>query len=99
MRKHFTARQKAQIVVELLREEKTVSQISSEYGVHPNQLYRWKAQALEGLPSLFEKDNPAEKTQQAAHERQMEELYAEIGKLSTQLAWLKKKSGLEPFEK
>lgn len=99
MRKHFTAKQKAQIVVELLREEKTVSQISSEYGVHPNQLYRWKAQALEGLPSLFEKDNQGEKPRQAAHDRQMEELYAEIGKLSTQLAWLKKKSGLDTFEK
>lgn len=86
-------------MLELLREEKTVSQISSEYGVHPNQLYRWKAQALEGLPSLFEKDNKAEKTQRATHDRQMEELYAEIGKLSTQLAWLKKKSGLDPFEK
>ena len=99
MRKHFTATQKAQVVVELLKEEKTVSQISSEYGVHPNQLYRWKAQALEGLPSLFEKDNKAEKAQQAAHEQKLQELYAEIGKLSTQLAWLKKKSGLDPFER
>jgi transposase len=98
MRKQFTAKQKAQIVVELLKEEKTVSQISSEYGVHANQLYRWKAQALEGLPGLFEKDNKAEKTQEA-HERQTQELYAEIGKLSTQLAWLKKKSGLDTFEK
>ena len=99
MRKHFTAKQKAQIVLELLKEEKTISQISSEYGVHANQLYRWKAQALEGLPGLFENDRKAEKAQQAAYERQLQELYAEIGKLSTQLAWLKKKSGLEPFEK
>lgn len=98
MRKHFTAKQKAQIVLELLKEEKTVSQISSEYGVHANQLYRWKAQALEGLPGLFENDHKAEKAQQATHERQLQELYAEIGKLSTQVAWLKKKSGLEPFE-
>lgn len=99
MRKHFTAKQKAQIVLELLKEEKTVSQIASEYGVHANQLYRWKAQALEGLPGLFENDQKAEKAQQAAHDRQLQELYAEIGKLSTQVAWLKKKSGLEPFEK
>jgi transposase len=99
MRKHFTAKQKAQIVLELLKEEKTVSQISSEYGVHANQLYRWKAQALEGLPSLFENEHKADKAQQAAHDRQLQELYAEIGKLSTQIAWLKKKSGLEPFEK
>jgi transposase-like protein len=99
MKKHFTGKQKAQIVLELLKEEKSVSQISSEYGVHPNQLYRWKAQVLEELPSLFEKGDKTYKAQQAAHNRQVEELYAEIGKLTTQLAWLKKKSGLEPFEK
>jgi transposase len=99
MRKHFTAQQKAQVVLELLKEEKTISQISSQYGIHPNQLYRWKAQVLEGLPGIFEKENKAEKAQQAAHEQKLQELYAEIGKLSTQLGWLKKKSGLDPFEK
>lgn len=99
MRKHFTTTQKAQIALEVLKEEKTVSQISSEYGVHPNQLYRWKAQALEGLPRLFDNDHKAEKAQEAAYEHQIQELYAEIGKLTTQLAWLKKKSGLEPIER
>lgn len=99
MKKHFTTNQKAQIVLEVLKEEKTVTQIASEYGVHPNQLYRWRAQALDGLPRLFQNDHKAEKAQEAAHERQLQELYAEIGKLSTQLAWLKKKSGLEPFER
>lgn len=99
MRKHFTTNQKAQIVLEVLKEEKTVSQIASEYGVHPNQLYRWRAQALEGLPKLFENDRKTQKAEEAAHERQVQELYAEIGKLSTQLAWLKKKSGLEPIER
>jgi transposase-like protein len=99
MKHFFTGKQKAQIVLELLKEEKTVSQISSEYGVHPNQLYRWRAQVLEELPNLFEKEGKTDKAQQAAHDHKVEELYAEIGKLTTQLAWLKKKSGLEPFEK
>jgi putative transposase len=53
-RKHFSASQKAQIALEILKEEKTVSQIASEYGVHPNVLYRWKKQVLENLPKLFE---------------------------------------------
>jgi putative transposase len=56
-RKHFTASQKAQIALEILKEEKTVNQIASEYGVHPNVLYRWKKQALENLPKLFESVN------------------------------------------
>jgi len=92
-RKHFSASQKAQIALEILKEEKTVNQIASEYGVHPNVLYRWKKQALENLPKLFEEENKSESERQAEHERQVTELYSEIGRLTTQLNWLKKKSG------
>ena len=53
MRKHYSAQQKAQMVLEMLQEAKTVAQIASENGVHPNQLYRWKAQVLEGIPGIF----------------------------------------------
>ena len=92
-RKHFSASQKAQIALEILKEEKTVNQIASEYGVHPNVLYRWKKQALENLPKLFEDENKGERAHEAEHERQVNELYSEIGRLTTQLNWLKKKSG------
>jgi putative transposase len=92
-RKHFSATQKAQIALEILKEEKTVNQIASEFGVHPNVLYRWKKQALENLPKLFEDENKSERDRQTEHERQLNELYNEIGRLTTQLNWLKKKSG------
>jgi len=92
-RKHFSASQKAQIALEILKEEKTVTQIASEYGVHPNVLYRWKKQALDNLPKLFEDENKGERDSQAEHEHQVNELYSEIGRLTTQLNWLKKKSG------
>lgn len=81
--------------MEILKEEQSIAQIASEYGVHPNQLYKWKAQALENLSVLFEDERKGAKALKAEHERKLKELYAEIGKLSTQLAWLKKKSGLE----
>ncbi len=93
---HFTANQKAQIVLEMLREDKSVAQIASESGIHPNQLHRWKKQALENFPQLFEDDRKGEKAREAEHERQLNQLYAEIGRLSAQLSWLKKKSGLNP---
>jgi transposase-like protein len=99
MRKRYTAKQKAQIVLEMLKEERTIAQIASEYGIHPNQLYKWKNQAMEGLPELFEDDHKTEKALKAAHDRELQELYAEIGRLNTQLAWLKKKSGIELIEK
>ena len=99
MKKKYTAKQKAQIVLEILKEERPVAQIAAEYGIHPNQLYKWKAQALEGLPGLFEEDHKAEKGLKAEHEREMKDLYAQIGRLSTQLSWLQKKSGIEVIEK
>ena len=99
MRKKYTAKKKAQIVLEILKEERSVAQIASEYGIHPNQLYRWKAQALEGLPNLFEDERKTEKALRAAHEEELQELYAEIGRLTTQLNWLQKKSGIEPIQR
>jgi len=99
MRKRYTAKQKAQIVLEILKEERPIAQIASEYGIHPNQLYKWKAQALEGIPKVFEDEHKSEKALKAVHENQLQELYAEIGKLNTQLTWLKKKSGIEVIEK
>ena len=95
-RKNFTVNQKAQIVLEMLREDKSVAQIASENSIHPNQLHRWKKQALENFPQLFEEDRKGEKAREAEHERQLNQLYAEIGRLSAQLSWLKKKSGLNP---
>jgi len=93
---HFSTSQKAEIVLEILREDKSIAQIASENSIHPNQLYRWKKQALENFPQLFEDDRKNEKTRDAEHERQLNQLYAEIGRLSAQLSWLKKKSGLNP---
>ena len=95
MRKRYTAQFKAEIVQEILKEEKTIGQIASEQGIHPNQLKRWKVVALEGLPSLFSKDDKAAEVVATEHERQIHELYAEIGRLTTQLTWLQKKSGID----
>jgi putative transposase len=90
MRKQYTAAFKARVVQELLKEEKTLAQIASEYEVHPTQLKKWRAVALEGLASLFEKQESTAALQ-AAHDQQLSDLYAEIGKLTTQVNWFKKK--------
>jgi transposase-like protein len=98
MRKRYTAKMKTQIVLEILKEERTVNEISSEYGIHVNQLYKWRALALEGLPHLFAHGQKTEKALRALHEKEQEVLYAQIGRLTTQLTWLKKKSGLDALE-
>ncbi len=92
MKKSYSPAFKARIVRELLKEEKSVNQIAAEHGLHPNQLYRWRDIALAGLPSLFARETVQEQAaKEAAHEQQVQELYAEIGKLTTQVTWLKKK--------
>jgi putative transposase len=90
MRKTYTAHFKAQVVLELLKDEKTLAQLASEHGVHPNMLREWKTIAVRALPGAFEKRDTVAAAQ-VAHEQQVHELYAEIGQLTTQLNWLKKK--------
>lgn len=96
MRKRHSASFKVQTILEVLKEERTISQIASEAGVHPTQISKWKAQAIEGLGFAFDSDYAGRGAEKAAYEKHVHELYAQIGKLTTQLAWLKKKSGIDP---
>ncbi len=98
-KKKYSNQQKAQIVMEILKGDKTVSQISSEYGIHTSQLYKWREKVQAGMSDLFEDSNKSEQALKAHYEHQADELYAEIGKLTTQLSWLKKKSGIEIIER
>jgi len=92
-RTHYMGEFKAKVVKEMLKEEKTVGQLAAEYGVHTNMLYRWRDQVLAGLPRLFSEQAAQEFAEKEAHwQQEREELYAEIGRLTTQLTWLEKKS-------
>jgi transposase-like protein len=86
----YSDNQKAKIVLEAIRGEKTINQISSHYQVHPNQVHCWKTTILENLPGLFSKDNKKDKIL-SEKEKLIEELYKIIGQRETELNWLKKK--------
>ena len=92
MRKKHSKQEKAKIVLELLREEKTINQISTEYGVHPTQLNQWKKTAIEGLPDLFERKERELQKVEKEHQQETDRLYKKIGDLTIQVDWLKKKS-------
>ena len=53
IRKKYDAALKAKIALEAVKGDKTIREISSDYGVHPNQIMKWKKQLLEELPSIF----------------------------------------------
>lgn len=91
-RKKYTAEFKGKIVLELLKEELSLSQLASGYGIHPNLVSRWKTEFMEGLPRIFSKENVEAEKLKKEYEKQTEELYAQLGKLTAQIEWLKKKS-------
>ena len=52
-RKKYEAGFKARVALEAVKGEKTVAQIASEYGVHPNQVRQWQKYLLSVLPELI----------------------------------------------
>lgn len=88
-RKQYSSALKAKIVLEALRETKTVAELAAEHQIHPNLITKWKQTAQSELPSVFERKNVKDATVEE-QERKIAELYQEIGKLTTQVNWLKK---------
>ena len=81
---------KAKVVLEAIREQRTINEIASSYGIHPNLLSQWKKQALDSLPEIFKNGRAkAQKNEEALRDR----LYLQIGQLQVELDWLKKKTG------
>lgn len=93
MRKQYSPTFKAKVVLELLREDKTLNEAATAHGVHVNQLRRWRQQAIDGIPTIFSREQQVSQAEVKEKEAQIHDLYAEIGRLTTELTWLKKKAG------
>ena len=89
-RLHFSAAEKYRVALEAIKGEKTVAELSAQYSVHASQIAKWKKQALEYLATSFaDKKKPREN-----HEKELAELYQQIGKLKVENDFLKKKCDL-----
>jgi len=95
MRKTFTSKFKVETVMKIFQGDKSISEIASDLEVHPNQLGKWKKQAKEGLEEIFEGGIGKGDKEKEELQKHIQELYAQIGELSTKLSWLKKKSGIK----
>ena len=89
MRKRYDATFRAKVALEAVKGEKTLAELSSQFGVHPNQIRKWRKQLLECLPDLF---TDRRKKKERDNEELVSELYRQIGQLKVELDWLKKKS-------
>ena len=88
-RRKFMPEFKAKVALEAIKGQKTVNEIASEHGIHPNQVSTWKQELLQGLESLFRQPNSKD---QREYEALQSELYEQIGRLNMELEWLKKKA-------
>lgn len=98
-RQSFSKDFKAKVALEALREESTIQEIAVKYGVHPNQISQWKAQAIAGMAELFERPN--KKSEEVRRQEEKENEYLKtIGEQKVELDYLKKKYkqlyGIEP---
>jgi len=89
-RKKYSKELKSRIAIDAIKGQKTMSELASEYGVHSNQIRKWKKQLLEAAPDIFTrgKDKEAEKK-----EVERDRLYKKVGQLQIEVDWLKKKTG------
>ena len=99
-RKKYTAEEKIKILRELQEDGKSISQVSEEYGVHPNNIFKWRKQHLEmGVQGFKIKrvdiSNKAKDRKIAALEEKLKQKDEVIAEFAEELLALKKKnSGL-----
>jgi len=91
---------KIKVVLEALKEEVTINELAAKYKVIPANIGNWKREFLANAELVFDKEKAVAqyKEQLGEKSRQMDELYQQLGKTTTQLEWCKKKSkelGLE----
>jgi transposase-like protein len=87
-RRTFTDKFKAKVAIEAIKGVKTLTELASEYQVHPNQISDWKKQLLSNAPELFAS---GKKKQIQTEEELTAPLYEEIGRLKMDVKWLEKK--------
>ena len=86
-RRRHSAKFKFKVALEAAKGTRTLSELASEYQVHPSQISEWKRALSDTGSDVFSTRRAREKRQQAAREA---ELYEQIGRLKMELEWLKK---------
>ena len=87
-RRTFTNSFKTQVVIEALKEQKTIQQLAVKFKLHPNQITSWKKEFMENAVRAFDTGTSVKSNE---FEKLQDELYKQIGQLQVENTWLKKK--------
>lgn len=89
-RRTFSAEIKAKVAIEAIKEVKTISELAQIYQVHPNLISLWKKEFLSNAGRVF--DSGKDKAEQIKKlQKEKDDLIQQIGQLTVDNNWLKKK--------
>ena len=89
MKREFSKDFKAKVAIEALKGQRTINELAQEFGLHVNQITKWKKQLLDAAPVVFSrgKEKDSERL-----EAERDQLYKKVGQLQVEVDWLKKKT-------
>jgi transposase-like protein len=76
----------AQVAIEAIKEQKSLSELSSQYKLEASLISKWKREFLEKSAFVFNLEEPRKES-----EKETEKLYEKIGRLEVMIDFLKKK--------
>ena len=91
-RTKYTAEYKASVVLRVLREEETVSEIAAAEGLNPVMISRWKSEFMERASMVFDRKPTAAEKELEEEKEHIADLERKVGQLTIENDWLKKKS-------
>lgn len=88
-RKTYTAEFKSKVALSAIKEEGSLSELSSRFGINPNVISKWKKQALAGFTDIF---SGKHEKREISNDQQIKQLHAKIGELTVEKDFLQEVS-------
>jgi len=88
-RKKYSPEFKAKVALAALKNEQTISELSQQFGIHPNMISTWKKALVDNAADTFGKSIKYHKNM----DNKIDELHRQIGELKVANDFLSRKLG------